>query len=120
MTRATLSLLAPPLAVARYGCAGRCAGPIGMVWMAGIASLVYGGLGGPLRSGSVAWTVVGLGVVLLMTACAWALLTVQGVSDDHQKERRARCNTRGIVSQPPAGPDDSDPLEEVRRCREEN
>ncbi|OOG22282.1 hypothetical protein B1C78_15400 [Thioalkalivibrio denitrificans] len=119
MTRATLSLLAPPLAVARYGCASHCAAPIGVFWIAGIASLVYGGLGGPLRSGSVAWTVVGLGVVLLITACAWALLTVQGVSDDHLKERRTRRNTRGIVPQPPADTDESDPLEEVRRSREE-
>ena len=120
MTRVTLSLLAPPLAVARYGCASCCAAPIGVFWIAGIASLVYGGLGGPLRSGSVAWSVVGLGVVLWIAASAWALLTVQGVSDRHEQERRARRNTRGVESEPPAGPDESDPLEEVRRFREEN
>ena len=47
MQRTTLSILIPPLAVCRYGCAGCCAAPIGVFWLAGITSIVYGYLGGP-------------------------------------------------------------------------
>jgi hypothetical protein len=122
MTRVTMSLLAPPLAVCRYGCASCCAAPIGVFWVAGLASLVYGGLGGPLRSGSVAWSVVGLGILLWIVASAWALLTVQSVSDAGERDRRrARQGICRVVSGSSAcEPDESDPLEEVRRYREEN
>lgn len=51
-------------AVCHYGCARRCAAPIGAFWLTGIVGLVYGGLGGPLNNGSVAWWVVGIGVLL--------------------------------------------------------
>ncbi len=121
MTRVSLSLLAPPLAVSRYSCASCCAAPIGVFWVAGIASLVYGGLGGPLRSGSVGWSVVGLGIVLWIAATAWALLTIQSVEDGNQ--RRNQNRRRGEHTMSPeagAGPDESDPLEELRRLRRES
>lgn len=114
MTRVTLSLMAPPLAVCRYGCASCCAAPIGVFWLTGIVSLIYGGLGGPLRSGSVAWWVVALGCFLWATATAWALLTIQSVADQRECEQH-----KGICRVlPEGGPDDSDPLEEIGRLRD--
>jgi hypothetical protein len=121
MTRVSLSLLAPPLAVSRYSCASCCAAPIGVFWLAGLASLVYGGLGGPLRSGSVGWSVVGLGILLWIAATAWALLTIQSVEDDnkHQNPNRRRGEYRAS-QESDAGPDESDPLDELRRLGRDN
>lgn len=45
--RRLLALIAPPVAVCRYGCAGCCAAPIGVFWIAGMVSIVYAFFGGP-------------------------------------------------------------------------
>jgi hypothetical protein len=119
MNRIILSLVAPPLAVCRYGCARRCAAPIGAFWLAGITGLVYGGLGGPLNSNSVAWWVVGIGVLLWGVAATWALLTVQGIDDN-----RVSVTGSGRICQALAGSgsrlDESNPLEEVERSKRDN
>ena len=70
MQRTTLSILIPPLAVCRYGCAGCCAAPIGVFWLAGITSIIYGYYGGPAALETVSWTTVLLGVGL------WAIASV--------------------------------------------
>jgi hypothetical protein len=117
MTRVTLSLLAPPLAVCQFGCATCCAAPIGVFWLAGMAGLIYGGLGGPLRSGTVAWWVVGLGVMLWAVASVWALLTIQRVNDDAHRPGRRRDPLCRILPASGSALDESDPLEEIDRSR---
>lgn len=116
-----MSLLAPPLAVCRYGRASCCAAPIGVFWIAGLVSLVYGGLGGPLRSGSVAWSVVALGIGLWIAATSWALLTVQQVTDENGVRGRRGGGGRRCDALPETDPrlDESDPLEQVSRSPDE-
>ena len=58
MKRTLLALLAPPAAVARYGCAACTAAPIGVFWLSSLAGIGYGlaggTLGGLLGSGGLA------------------------------------------------------------------
>ncbi|WP_018954503.1 hypothetical protein [Thioalkalivibrio sulfidiphilus] len=118
MNRILLSLAAPPLAVCHYGCARRCAAPIGAFWLTGIVGLVYGGLGGPINNGSAAWWVVGIGVLLWGVAAVWTLLTVQGVDDDRARVKGSNRLCQALTGSG-RGLDESDPLEEVERSRRE-
>ena len=81
MRRTTLSILIPPLAVCRYGCAGCCAAPIGVFWLAGIVAIVYGFLGGPASLDTISWTTLLLGVGLWIIATVWAIMAIRGVKD---------------------------------------
>lgn len=110
MQRTTLSILIPPLAVCRYGCAGCCAAPIGVFWLAGIVSLIYGYLGGPADLETISWTTVLLGVALWAIASVWARMAIRGVQDDECKRKRS---TLCRVVTP--GTDDHDPLDDVKK-----
>lgn len=114
MKRMALSVLAPPLAVCRYGCAGCCAAPIGVFYLAGLASLVYGALGGPLQLSGISLNTVLLGLLLWSIASVWAMVTVYTVDEE-------QCNTRKegtrLCPSPDLQVDDSDPLQEARKAR---
>jgi hypothetical protein len=42
MKRTVLALVAPPAAVARYGCVSCTAAPIGVFWLSSLSSIAYG------------------------------------------------------------------------------
>lgn len=111
MNRYILSLLVPPIAVCRYGCAGCCAAPIAVFWLAGIASLIYGYLGGPLDLNGVSWYTLGLGFVLWGIAALWAMVTVHNVNVDQCEPRK-----RTICGNISPKLDESDPMDEVRKA----
>ena len=110
MRRTTLSILVPPLAVCRYGCAGCCAAPIGVFWLAGIISIVYGYFGGPASLDSVSWTTVLLGVVLWTIASVWARTAIRGIKEDECKHKRST-----VCRMVNPGTDESDPLDEIKK-----
>lgn len=110
MQRTTLSVLIPPLAVCRYGCAGCCAAPIGVFWLAGIVSLIYGYFGGPTGLETVSWTTVMLGLGLWVIASVWAFMAIRGVKDDECKRKRSTL-CRMVNS----GSDDHDPLDDIKK-----
>jgi len=112
MKRILLSLLTPPLSVCRYGCAGCCAAPIGVFWIAGIASLVYGYFGGPLNLEGISWSTVGLGVLLWCIAAVWATITVMNVSNELCEKK-----SDSLCSKIDSRLDESDPLDEVRKAQ---
>ncbi|MBI1425537.1 MAG: hypothetical protein GC149_19040 [Gammaproteobacteria bacterium] len=110
MQRTTLSILIPPLAVCRYGCAGCCAAPIGVFWLAGIVSIIYGYLGGPAGLETASWTTIALGIGLWLIASVWARMAIRGVNDDEcQRKRSTVC--RMVTPQDK----DSDPLEDIKK-----
>lgn len=113
MKRSALSLLVPPYAVCRYGCAGCCAAPIAVFWLAGITGIIYGAFfGGPLGLQTISWNTVGLGALLWAIAAVWSSVTVHTVDDDRCAKRTAPiCNK--IVPRA----DEQDPFEEVRKAR---
>ena len=111
MNRYILSIIVPPVAVCRYGCAGCCAAPIAVFWIAGLASLVYGYLGGPLELTGISWYTVSLGGILWAIASIWALITVHNVNSDLcQSKSNPLC---GKIS---AKLDETDPLDEIRKA----
>ncbi|NOY67517.1 MAG: hypothetical protein GXP13_08960 [Gammaproteobacteria bacterium] len=112
MKRILLSLVIPPFSVCRYGCAGCCAAPIGVFWVAGIASLVYGYLGGPLNLEGISWNTIGLGALLWGIASVWAIITVVNIGNEVcEKKSDSFCrNTDSRL-------DESDPMDEVRKAR---
>jgi len=110
MQRTTLSILIPPLAVCRYGCAGCCAAPIGVFWLAGITSIIYGYFGGPASLPTVSWTTVLLGIGLWVIASVWARTAIRGVKADECKQKRSTvCRVVNPNS------DDTDPLDEIKK-----
>jgi len=109
MQRTTLAILVPPLAVCRYGCAGCCAAPIGVFWIAGIVSIVYGYFGGPAQLESVSWTTGLLGLGLWLIASVWANMAIRGVKDDECQ--RKRSNVCRMVS--PG--QDNDPMDDIKK-----
>ena len=108
--RTTLSILIPPLAVCRYGCAGCCAAPIAVFWLAGIVSIVYGYFGGPAGLDTISWTTVLLGVVLWIIATVWAVMAIRGVKDDECK-RKSSTVCRIVTPRD----DDSNPLDDIKK-----
>lgn len=110
MQRTTLSILIPPLAVCRYGCAGCCAAPIGVFWLTGMISIVYGFIGGPADLETTSWTTVSLGIALWVIASVWAMMAIRGVKDDEcQRKRSTVCR---MVS---PGPDEPDPMDHIKK-----
>lgn len=112
MKRAVLTLLTPPLAACRFGCAGCCAAPIAVFWITGILGIAYGWVGGPANLMGTSWNTVGLGALLWGIATVWAAVTIRGADEDKCRRRASTlCNT--ILP----GSDETDPFEEVRKAR---
>jgi len=83
MKRAALTLLAPTVAVCRFGCASCYAAPITVLWLAGIVAIIFGFLGVPVRLTGTSWSTVVLGLALWGIASLWTAIAIRG-SDEAQ------------------------------------
>jgi hypothetical protein len=110
MKRTVLAILVPPFAVCRYGCAGCCAAPIGVFWITGIISLIYGYRGGPVGDEANMYT-MGLGILLWLISIVWALVTIHTVDED-----KCQRKSSPICSKIMPRPDESDPMDEVKKA----
>lgn len=114
MTRYLFASLVPPFAVCRYGCAGCCAAPISVVWLAGIFAIIYGFMGGPAQLEHVSWGTLGLGFGLWIVAAVWAATVIRGVDIDTADPacRDKRSTVCRMVS-----PDDNDhdPMSDINK-----
>ena len=112
MKRAALTLLAPTLAVCRFGCASCCAAPITVLWLAGMVGIIFGLLGGPVGLTGPSWGTVALGLALWGIASLWTAIAIRG-SDE------ARCDgpDRPVCHTINSDTDESDPRDEFRRTR---
>jgi hypothetical protein len=112
MTRTILTLLIPPIAACRFGCAGCCAAPIGVFWLAAIVAIGYGLVGGPSNLLGPSWNTIGLGLLMWCIAAVWAALVVRNADEERCKNRQNPvCRTTLSAT------DDSDPFDEVRKAR---
>jgi len=109
--RRLLALIAPPVAVCRYGCAGCCAAPIGVFWIAGMVSLIYAFFGGPAGLDSFSIGTFILGAILWIIATTWAELTINGINADDICDEKSSSLCR--IVKPKL--DDSDPLDEIKK-----
>ena len=109
--RRLLALIAPPVAVCRYGCAGCCAAPIGVFWITGIVSIIYAFFGGPTEIDGFSSGTFLLGVVLWGIASTWAELTINGIEADDKCDKKSSSLCR--VVKPTI--DDSNPLDEIKK-----
>ena len=105
MKRTMLALIAPPAAVARYGCVSCTAAPIGVFWLGSLACIGYGLAGGTLGSLLGPNFLIAAGVLLWLIATAWARLVIRGVESDlfhragqHAGSPRNAASRRGPVS----------------------
>jgi hypothetical protein len=112
MKRAVLTVLTPPVAAARYGCAGFCAAPISVFWITGIVAIVYGVIGGPTNLMGPSWNTVVLGFTLWGIAVVWASVTLRSADvarcDHHHGAPRHQILSRD---------DEPDPFDEVRKVQ---
>jgi hypothetical protein len=113
MNRIVLAFLTPPLAVCRYGCAGCCAAPITVVWIAGIISIIYGFMGGPAQLESISWGTLGLGVAMWLLAAIWAGTVIRGVDAD-KADPRCSTNRSTVCRMVSAEDDDHDPMSDIK------
>lgn len=102
MKRTLLSVIMPPAAVVRHGCASCTAAPISVFWLSSLASLTYGlmnGIGGAVAMGALLWLI----------AAAWARLVLRGVESDHL---RHADSTQVKLAIPQV--DEADPFAQLR------
>lgn len=112
MKRAALTLLAPTVAVCRYGCASCYAAPITVLWLAGIVAVVLGFLGSPAGLTQPAWSAVALGLALWSTASLWTAIVIRGDGEAPCDEPDSRvCHTIN------ADTDQTDPREKTGKTR---
>jgi len=110
-----MAALSPPLAVCHYGCAGCCAAPIGVFWVTGIISIVYGIMGGPANLEQISWMTVFLGLVLWIIAAIWAENTLKGVEAD-QEDPNCKSNMAGNICRiVKPRLDEADPMDEIKK-----
>ena len=111
MKRRVLAIIAPPVAVCKFGCAGCCAAPIGVFWIAGLVSLIYAFFGGPAGLEEFSGGTFILGAILWAIATTWAELTINGIDADDQCDQQNSSLCR--MAKPKL--DDSDPLDEIKK-----
>lgn len=112
MKRALLTVLTPPLAVCRFGCAGCCAAPIAVFWITGMVGISYGLVGGPTKLMGPSWNTVLLGFALWGIASVWAAVAIRGANEEKCAERRSTLCRRILSAE-----DETDPFDEVRKAR---
>ncbi|MBZ0071739.1 MAG: hypothetical protein WCY26_05810 [Thiohalobacteraceae bacterium] len=106
-----LTLLTPPVAACRYGCASCCAAPIGVFWLTGIVSILYGALWGGPADGT-GWQTIVLGLGLWGIAATWAYLSLRNTDSEGRDERSGRLCSKILPSV-----EEPDPFDEVRKAR---
>ena len=111
MKRRFLALIAPPVAVCKVGCAGCCAAPIGVFWIAGLVSLIYAFFGGPTGVEGFSSGTFLLGAILWGIATTWAELTINGIDADDQcdQQNSSLCS----IVKPKL--EESNPLDEIKK-----
>lgn len=114
MRRSILAMAVPPLAVCRYGCAGCCAAPIGVFWLAGIISIIYAFFGGPTGEAGISLGTLALGVILWVIATIWAENVIKGVATD-ETDKKCETNASNVCRMVQPKLDDTDPMEEVKK-----
>jgi len=115
MQRKILALIAPPVAVCRYGCASCCVAPIFVFWLASIGSVIYAFFGGPAGLNSFSWGTLALGIILWAISMAWAETVIKGVSDD-LADKNCNGKTSTLCSIVSSNNNiDADPLDEVNK-----
>ena len=114
MKRSILALAVPPIAVCRYGCAGCCAAPIGVFWLAGIISIIYAFFGGPAGEAGISLGTLALGLILWIIATIWAENVIKGVAED-EKDTQCESKVSNVCRLVQPKIDDSDPMEEVKK-----
>lgn len=107
-----LTLITPPVAVSKYGCAGCCAAPIGVFWITGIVAIVYGLVGGPTNLMGPSLGTMLLGTGLWGIAAVWAAIAIRSADED----RCSDCNSTLQHQILPTG-NEPDPFDEVRKAR---
>ena len=110
MKRTIQAIITPPVAVCRYGCAGCCAAPIGVFWVAGITSIIYAFFGGPAELETISWGTLALGIILWAIAAIWAENTIKNVQADE-----CANNVSNVCRMVNPKMDESDPLDEVKK-----
>ena len=115
MHRYIIGIVAPPLAICRYGCASCCAFPITVYWLGGLAALAYHFFKAPIEN---SWLYNGsliLGLVMISLSVIWTELTIKRVirdgCDEPAEQKRTVCDVL-------PGGQESDPFEEVRKAKE--
>lgn len=118
MKRALTIALFPPVAACKYGCAGCCAAPIAVFWLAGIAAMIYGLLGGPANLMGPSWNTAALGLLLWLIAAVWSAVSIRGADEETctQRDSNPLCKTLAPGKAGTAA-DESDPFDEVRKAR---
>ena len=112
MKRAALTLLAPTVAVCRFGCASCYAAPITVLWLAGIVAIVFGLLGSPAGLTQPGWSAVALGLVLWGTASLWTAIVIRGSDETRcDKPDSPVCHTISSST------DQTDPREKIGKTR---
>jgi len=115
MKRTIMAALAPPLAVCQYACAGCCAAPIGVFWITGIVSIIYGFMGGPANLDHTSWMTVLLGFGLWIIAAVWAENTIRPVNTDQENTNCEQGNSKNLCRIIKPRIDDSNPLDEIKK-----
>ena len=82
MKRTVLAWIAPPAAVCRFSCVSCTAAPIGVFWLASLASIGYGLAGGVVENLLGAGGLIAAGILLWLIAAMWAQLVIHGVEND--------------------------------------
>ena len=115
MQKSITSLLIPPMAVCRYGCAGCCAAPIAVVWVAGITLLAYHFFGGPHANNLISVGSLLMGIGAIATSIVWAKMTLSQVDRDGCTDSKG---TRGPLCQIIPHVYDNDPLADVEKFKQ--
>lgn len=113
MNRYVVASILPSLAVCRYGCAGCCAAPISVVWLAGVIAIIYGFVGGPAQLVGISWGTLGLGVGLWLLAFIWAATVIRGVDADNA-DPKCQGNRSTVCRMVSSNDDDDDPLSGIK------
>jgi hypothetical protein len=97
VNRNTLTLLAPPAAVARQGGASYTVAPIGVFWLTSLVAIVYGLSGGTLGGlEASSGFIVALGFVMWAIAAVWARLVISGIEEDRDENRDGPADHRVV------------------------
>ncbi len=112
MHKRILAILAPPIAIGKYGgAAAWCAAPIGVAWISALVGIAIG-LRGEAEGMSTMWWSVALGCAIWALAAVWAEAVITGI--DHDAAHLAD-STRDHTVAPTD--DEIDPLEQLRQAR---
>lgn len=74
MNRYLKILLVPPLGTNRCTTCTGSTGPICVLWLFGLVSVIFGLLGGPTTEPGISWYMVGFGTAIWIASASWSLM----------------------------------------------